>query len=121
MVEELGVVTLKADWTAPNDEIASMLKKLGSKQLPVLAIFPAKNPRKPIVLRGMYSKKTLIDKLREAGPSKKVARNKQQKQQQKKKKKKKTAPPKGRPNATSAQGTPEAALAEQRRRSGVKQ
>ena len=115
MVEELGVVTLKADWTAPNDEIASMLKKLGSKQLPVLAIFPAKNPRKPIVLRGMYSKKTLIDKLREAGPSKKVARNKQQK------KKKKTAPPKGKPNATSAQGTPEAALAEQRRRSGVKQ
>lgn len=116
-MEELGVVTLKADWTAPNDEIASMLKKLGSKQLPVLAIFPAKNPRKPIVLRGMYSKKTLIDKLREAGPSKKVARNKQQQ----KKKKKKTAPPKGKPNTTSAQGTPEAALAEQRRRSGVKQ
>ncbi len=50
-----------------------MLARLGSKQIPVLAIFPADNPQRPIVLRGGYTKGTLLEKLDQAGPSQQVA------------------------------------------------
>jgi hypothetical protein len=40
----------------------------------VIAIFPAGRPNQPLVLRGFYTKKTLIDKLEEAGPSRDMAR-----------------------------------------------
>ncbi len=59
-----------ADWTKPNKEISALLKKLGSKQIPVLAIFPAKNPNQPIVMRGLYTQADVIEKLEQAGPSK---------------------------------------------------
>ena len=68
-VEELKVVTLIADWTKRDEVIGKVLEKLGSRQLPLLAIFPAKTPTKPIVLLGMYSKAKLIDRLKTAGPS----------------------------------------------------
>jgi len=68
-VERNGVVPLLADWTEPSEEISEMLELLGSKQIPVLAIFPADRPNEPIVLRGWYSAETLLQKLEEAGPS----------------------------------------------------
>jgi suppressor for copper-sensitivity B len=71
VVETNQVETLLADWTTGDDEITETLAKLGSnKQIPVLAIFPADNPKKPIVLIGGYTQKTLIEVLRKAGPSK---------------------------------------------------
>lgn len=70
VVEDNEVVTLLADWTNPNTEISEMLELLGSKQIPVLAIFPADRPNEPIVLRGWYSTDTLVEKLQQAGPSK---------------------------------------------------
>ncbi|MDA1051647.1 MAG: thioredoxin family protein [Planctomycetota bacterium] len=70
VVETNGVVPLLADWTSRNAEISEMLELLGSKQIPVLAIFPADRPNEPIVLRGWYSTDTLVQKLQEAGPSK---------------------------------------------------
>ena len=64
------VVTLHADWTHADPEVTQMLEALGSKQVPVLAIFPAGNPNEPIVFRGGYTRQELIDSLVRAGPSK---------------------------------------------------
>jgi len=73
VIDENQVETLLADWTDPNEEISEILDLLGSKQLPVVAIFPANRPNEPIVLRGWYTKEELIQKLMEAGPSQGIA------------------------------------------------
>jgi suppressor for copper-sensitivity B len=70
-VQAGGVVTLQADWTHGQPEVTKMLELLGGKQVPVLAIFPAATPNRPIVLRGGYTRQTLLDALKKAGPSKK--------------------------------------------------
>lgn len=64
------VSTLLADWTDHSDEIKQMLETLGSKSIPVLAIFPADRPNAPIVLRDLITKGQVLDALKEAGPSK---------------------------------------------------
>jgi thiol:disulfide interchange protein len=64
-----GVVALLADWTKGDPEISEMLESLGSKQVPVLAIFPAGRPEDRIVLMGGYTQATLLERLNEAGPS----------------------------------------------------
>lgn len=69
---ENGVVKLVADWTNGDPEISGILDALGSKQVPVIAIFPAGRPNEPIVLMGGYTKATLLEKLQEAGPSQNV-------------------------------------------------
>jgi thiol:disulfide interchange protein DsbD len=71
-VKANGIITLQADWTRGQPEVTTMLKLLlsGSAQVPVLAIFPADNPNRPIVLRGGYTRQTLLDALKKAGPSK---------------------------------------------------
>ena len=69
VVEANGVVPLIADWSDRGPEIGSLMNSLGSKQVPVLAIFPAGRPNQPIVIRGGYTKGTLIEKLQQAGPS----------------------------------------------------
>ncbi len=69
-LRENGVVTLLADWTKGDPKISKTLEALaGSKQVPVLAIFPAGRPDDRIVLLGGYTKATVLEKLREAGPS----------------------------------------------------
>jgi thiol:disulfide interchange protein len=70
-VKANGVLVMRADWTHSPPEVTRMLELLGSKQVPVLCIFPAGNPNEPIVLRGGYTKSTLLDALKKAGPSKK--------------------------------------------------
>ena len=50
-----------------------MLEALGSKQLPVVAIFPAGDPYRPKKLSGFYSRGDLLRKLKEAGPSSALA------------------------------------------------
>ncbi|QGJ70106.1 Thioredoxin domain-containing protein [Planctomycetales bacterium 10988] len=72
-VEELGVVPMIADLTEPSPEIQSMLEDLQSNSIPVLAIFPASDPLKPIILRDAYTQATLLEKLEAAGPSKDAA------------------------------------------------
>ena len=69
VVTQQRIVPLVADWTDGSAEISAMLELLGSKQIPVLAIFPADRPNNPIVLRGWYTKAQLVEQLREAGPS----------------------------------------------------
>ncbi|MBN1588622.1 MAG: thioredoxin family protein [Pirellulales bacterium] len=64
-----GVVTLRADWTHASPEVTQMLEQLGSKQVPVIAIFPAEDANHPIILRGGYTQEMLLDALKKAGPS----------------------------------------------------
>jgi suppressor for copper-sensitivity B len=72
-VQQYEVETLMADWTEPNEEIANILEQLGSKEIPKLAIFPADDPSRPIVLKGLYSQQALIDSLRKAAKSEAIA------------------------------------------------
>jgi thiol:disulfide interchange protein len=68
-VRKNDVVPLLADWTDGSPEIKDVLTSLGSRSIPVLAIYPASRPHQPIVLRDVISKSQIIDALREAGPS----------------------------------------------------
>lgn len=66
LVEEHGVVPLYADYTNESDEIRRWLEKFDSISVPLTVIFPADRPTKPIVLRDVYTQRTLLEKLREA-------------------------------------------------------
>ncbi len=73
MVEDYGIVTLKADKTHPAPEVDELLQLLGNKgkSIPFYAIFAAGNPNKPILLDGVFtSPNPILDALRKAGPSK---------------------------------------------------
>jgi thiol:disulfide interchange protein len=68
-IDSNRVVPMKADWTAPSDEIKGMLAVLGSNSIPILAIFPADRPHEPIILRDAITRGQLLAALRAAGPS----------------------------------------------------
>ena len=51
-VDEKSVITLQADWSDGDPDIANLLRKLGGEQVPVVAIFDAREPNKPVVFRG---------------------------------------------------------------------
>ncbi|MGA2031367.1 MAG: cytochrome c biogenesis protein CcdA [Thermoguttaceae bacterium] len=68
-VQRNGVATLQADWTHAEEEVTRMLEVLGSKEVPVLAIFPARDPNHPIVFRGACTQQALLAALQKAGPS----------------------------------------------------
>lgn len=73
LVEANGVVTLVADYTSTPDEITSLMRELQAGAVPVLAIFPAGDPSHPIVYRDGYTQSTLLDALRQAGPSREMS------------------------------------------------
>jgi thiol:disulfide interchange protein len=73
LVQANRVVTLKADWTHGDPEVTKMLETLGSKQVPVIAVFPAGEPNSPIVLIGGYTQQSVLDALKKAGPSRKTS------------------------------------------------
>ncbi len=69
VVEKYDVVPFLADWTKPSDEIKKTLNDLGSNSIPVLAIYPAGQPDKPIILRDLLTQQDVIDALEQAGAS----------------------------------------------------
>ena len=73
VIERNKVVPVLADWTEPSDEIKLALEGLGSKSIPVLAIFPAGRPGEPlpepIVLRDLLTEAQVLEALERAGPS----------------------------------------------------
>jgi thiol:disulfide interchange protein len=70
VAEENGVVPLLADYSDMSEEIKGMLEALGSRSIPVLAVFPASEPTRPIVLRDLVTKGQVVEAIRQAGPSK---------------------------------------------------
>jgi suppressor for copper-sensitivity B len=67
------VVPVLADWTDGSDEIREVLEGLGSRSIPVLAIYPGSKPgeplKDPIILRDLLSEGQVLAALEEAGPS----------------------------------------------------
>jgi thiol:disulfide interchange protein DsbD len=65
-------VPLLADYSDMSDEIKQMLEALGSRSIPFLAVFPAGERSRPIVLRDLVTRGQVVDALKQAGPSKNV-------------------------------------------------
>ncbi len=72
-IERNKVVPVLADWTEPSEEIKQALESLGSKSIPVLALFPAGEPGgplpAPIVLRDLLTEAQVLEAIEQAGPS----------------------------------------------------
>jgi thiol:disulfide interchange protein len=60
------VVPLKADWTDRDPKVTEMMELLRVRQVPVLAIFPAGQPNRPIVFLNGYTKAMVLDALDKA-------------------------------------------------------
>ncbi len=72
-VDKNGIVTLKADKSSSAaDDIKTLLTALGNTggAIPFYAIFPADDPNSPITFDGILTNAGVIEKLKQAGPSK---------------------------------------------------
>ena len=69
VIDELDAVAMYADWTDYNLEIKSKLEELNSRSIPLLAIYPGRQPNKPIILRDLVTQDAVLEALREAGAS----------------------------------------------------
>jgi len=72
-LEKNRVVPMLADWTDGSEEIRQVLEGLGSRSIPVLAIYPSakpgERPPEPIILRDLLTEGQVLAALEEAGPS----------------------------------------------------
>ena len=69
-LKALNVVTMKADWTRRDATISKLLQKFQRSGVPLYVVFPAGKGSSPIVLPEVITPSLVIDKLKEAGPSK---------------------------------------------------
>ncbi|WP_143543908.1 protein-disulfide reductase DsbD family protein [Rhodopirellula sp. MGV] len=70
MLDELDGVAMLADLTdQPEDLVRKLETELGSKSIPMLAIYPGKSPEKPIILRDLVTQGMVLSALESAGPS----------------------------------------------------
>jgi thiol:disulfide interchange protein DsbD len=69
-LKALNVVTMKADWTRRDATISKLLQKFQRSGVPLYVVFPAGKGSSPIVLPEVITPSLLVDKLKEAGPSK---------------------------------------------------
>ena len=69
LLHELNGVAMLADKTNPNEQIDSKMDELKSQSIPLLVIYPGSRPNEPIVLRDVVSQSTVLEALRQAGPS----------------------------------------------------
>ncbi|PKN43218.1 MAG: protein-disulfide reductase [Deltaproteobacteria bacterium HGW-Deltaproteobacteria-18] len=58
-----NAVLLRVDLTRHDPELMALLESLGSKSIPILAIFPKNNPDSPLVLRDLFTSGQLEDAL----------------------------------------------------------
>ena len=65
-LKQLDVVPMKADWSEPNPEIKSKLSELNSNSIPLLAIYPAGDPSRPIVLPDVLTESQVKAALKQA-------------------------------------------------------
>ena len=74
VIDEYEVRTLEADWGTEDESIGRLMDQLqGSRQIPLLAVFPAGSPNEPIIFQAQYTQGALIKALREASGSKRIA------------------------------------------------
>lgn len=66
--ERDDVVLLKADYTRRPPEVERFLNVLGSKQVPIVAVFSPDNPNSPIVFRDGYTQQMILDALDKSRP-----------------------------------------------------
>ncbi len=69
IVEAHDVVALKADKTEESPEIDALMRQLGFKTIPILAVFPADRPSEVLVLTDLVTQGQVVDLLNRAGPS----------------------------------------------------
>ncbi len=69
-LKALNVVTMKADWTRRDAAISKLLQKFQRSGVPLYVVFPAGRGSSPIVLPEVITPSLVVDKLKEAGPSK---------------------------------------------------
>lgn len=69
LVEKNSVVPLLADWSEPSNDIEEKLEELGSRSIPLLAIYPAGKPGEVILLRDAVTESQIVEALKKAGPS----------------------------------------------------
>jgi len=62
-LKETDTQLVIADWTHNDPAVTEMLNKLGSIGIPFAAIFPGKNPLRPIVLRDIYTLESALQTL----------------------------------------------------------
>ncbi|MGL4514918.1 MAG: protein-disulfide reductase DsbD family protein [Lacipirellulaceae bacterium] len=67
VIEANRVTALLGDWSDENPEVEQALESLGSRSIPLLAIYPAGKADEPIVLRDLITESQLLDALRRAG------------------------------------------------------
>ncbi len=63
LIKRKDVIPMKADLTQENAVAESLLRHLGSRSIPFLAIFPGDDPYNPIIMRDLLSKKRLARQL----------------------------------------------------------
>jgi len=61
--QEYDAVLLRVDLTRHDPELMALLESLGSKSIPILAIFPKDNPGSPLVLRDLFTSGQLMEAL----------------------------------------------------------
>ncbi|MEM6366619.1 MAG: thioredoxin family protein, partial [Planctomycetota bacterium] len=70
LLDELDAVAMVADWSdRDNPEIKQKLQELESRSIPVLAIYPGRQPKQPIILRDLVTQSAVLEALQQAGPS----------------------------------------------------
>ncbi len=71
LIDEHNVIVLRADFTRGDPQIKQLLARLGNPagSLPYYAVFPARDPQRPIVFDGVITASQVVQVLRQAGPS----------------------------------------------------
>lgn len=65
LIKEKNMVAMKADLTRPDPQIESLLRHLGSRSVPFLAVFSGANPYEPVIMRDIINKKELVNVLKQ--------------------------------------------------------
>lgn len=55
IADEYGATLLRVDLTRHEPELMALLESLGSKSIPILAIFPKNRPDSPLILRDLFT------------------------------------------------------------------
>jgi thiol:disulfide interchange protein len=65
LIREKNALAMVADMTMPNPVLDSLLRNLGSRSIPFLAVFPGNNPRHPVVMRDVLTAGKVVKSLKD--------------------------------------------------------